>query len=248
MRCLFAVNALYIRYLCVHLRRNKDQTTNKLNTKTETIMAQIKDIFGAGISGKLNQVVFYQRKGKTFVRALPIRKNKPCSPAQLLNKQRFGAMLRFSQLFKYVVIPQIWNQASRTLTGKQLFMKTNKGAFDGEGNITDPKKIQLSIGKLHLPQELVVKPTEEGSTRMNVSWYPDFGGGDLAWWDELMVIALGEGMYSDIKATAIRRGENAGQFELPELKAPISHLYLFFGSLDKRHYSESLCFEVAALN
>ena len=204
-------------------------------------MAQIKDIFGAGISGKLNQVVFYQRKGKTFVRALPIRKNKTDSPAQRLNKQRFGAMLRFAQQFKYVLIPQIWNPASKTLTGNQLFMKTNKGAFDAEGHIPAPRAVQLSTGKLHLPQEMVIKP-EEGTTRITVSWYPDFGGSDLAWWDELLVVALGEGQYSDIHSTGIHRGENVGSFELPRLEVPISHLYLFFGSLDKRHYSESCCF------
>lgn len=207
-------------------------------------MAQIKDIFGAGISGKLNQMVFYQRRGKTFVRALPVRKNKPDSPAQLLNKQRFAAMNQFAKLFKYVVIPQIWNQASRTLTGKQLFIKTNKGAFDAQGNIPDPKQIQLSIGKLRLPQDMKVTLQGEGSTAMNVSWFPDFGTGELPWWDELMVIGAGEGQYSGILSTGIRRGQNAGSFELPELNAPISHLYLFFCSLDKRHYSESICLEL----
>lgn len=207
-------------------------------------MAQVKDIFGTGISGKLNQVVFYQRKGKTYVRSLPVRKNKTVSPAQLRNKQRFGAMLKFARLFKYVVIPQIWGQASRTLTGTQLFIKTNKGAFDPEGNIPDVKLIQLSTGKLHLPDYIEVKRKEEGSRAMLVSWYPDSGGGDTAYWDELMVISYGEGIYSDIKATAIRRGENRGTFEPPALETSISHLFLFFGSLDKRHYSESICFEV----
>lgn len=108
-------------------------------------MAQVKDIFGTGISGKLNQVVFYQRKGKTYVRSIPIRKNKTISPAQLLNKQRFVAMLKFAHLFKFGVIPQIWSQASRTLTGNQLFIKTNKGAFDAEGNMLLPKKIPVGI-------------------------------------------------------------------------------------------------------
>lgn len=207
-------------------------------------MAQVKDIFGTGISGKLNQVVFYQRNNKTFVRAMPVRKNKICSPAQLLNKQRFGAMLRFTQQFKYVVIPQIWNHASKTLTGQQLFMKTNKAAFDAEGNIPDRKTIQLSTGKLNLPQGMVVKPRQDGSQLINVSWCPDMGTRELAYWDELMVISYGEGQYSEIKATAIRRGENAGAFALPELETAISHFYLFFGSLDKRHYSESQCFEL----
>lgn len=209
-------------------------------------MALIKDIFGAGISGKLNQMVFYQRNGKTYVRALPVRHNMTDSPAQIRNRQRFAAMQKFSRQFKYVLIPLIWNQASRSLTGNQLFVKTNKSAFDAEGNIPDPKKVQLSTGKLILPQEMTVKPREEGSAMVSISWYPDFGGGELAWWDELMAISYGEGQYSEIKSTAIRRGENAGSFEAPELKVPITHLYLFFGSLDKRHYSQSCCFELGA--
>lgn len=209
-------------------------------------MAQIKDIFGSGISGKLNQVVFYQRKGKTYVRALPIRKNKTVSPTQLKNKQRFGAMLKFARLFKYVVIPQIWSLASKTLTGNQLFIKTNKGAFDADGNIPDVTVVQLSTGKLYLPDGIVVKRKEEGSSTMLVSWYPDSGGGATAYWDELMVISYGEGIYSDIKATAIHRGENGGTFEPYELETSTSHLFLFFGSLDRRHYSPSICFELNA--
>ena len=153
-------------------------------------------------------------------------------------------MLQLARQFKFVVIPQIWNQASKTLTGNQLFIRTTKGAFDPEGNIPDPKKVQLSIGKLSLPLDMTVTPQEPGSTRMHVSWYPDYGGGELASWDELMVIGYGDGCYSDIKATGIRWSDNAGSFELPELKAAISHLYLFFGSLDKRHYSESICLEI----
>lgn len=206
-------------------------------------MAQVKDIFGTGISGKLNQVVFYQRKGKTYVRALPVRRKKTVSPAQLLNKQRFGAMLKFAHLFKYGVIPQIWSQASRTLTGNQLFIKTNKGAFDPDGNIPDIKRVQLSTGNLHLPDDMVVKRKEEGSSSMVVNWYPDLSGRETEYWDELMAISYGEGMYSNMIATSIHRGENGGTFELPPLETPVSHLYLFFGSMDKRHYSQSVCFE-----
>ena len=207
-------------------------------------MAQVKDIFGTGITGTLNQVVFYQRNGKTFIRSRPVRHKTNDSPAQLLNKQRFSAMQAFARQFKFVIIPRIWDLASRTLTGRQLFMKTNKGAFDAQGNITDPQKVQLSTGKLTLPPGLAIQPLNDGSQRISVSWYPDSNGGKLAYWDELLVIGYGKGQYSDIKATAIRRGEKGGVFELPELQEPLTHLYLFFGSLDNRHYSESICMEL----
>lgn len=207
-------------------------------------MARITNIFGTGIVGKLGTTVFYQYRGKNCMRSMPVRRSTTCSPLQAQNKLRFMAMQKFALQFKYVVIPQIWNQACKSLSGHQLFMKTNKAAFDAQGNIPDPKAVQLAVGKLHLPMGLEVKPVQVGSTRMNVSWVPDYGGGDLAWWDELLVIASGDGEYSAIQSTAIRRGEMAGSFELPELKTPVTHLYLFFGSLDKRHYSESCCYEV----
>lgn len=207
-------------------------------------MARITNIFGSGITGKLGNTVFYQYRGKNCMRSMPVRRSTSCSPLQAQNKLRFVAMQKFALQFKYVVIPQIWNQASKALSGHQLFIKTNKGAFDAQGIIPDPKKVLLSIGKLQLPMGLSVKPVEEGSTRMNVSWFPDSGGGELAWWDELLVIGAGEGEYSIIQSTAIRRGDKAGSFDLPELKTTITHLYLFFGSLDKRHYSESVCFEL----
>jgi hypothetical protein len=171
-------------------------------------MAKVKDIFGTGISGKLNQVVFYQRNGQTYVRALPIRKKLTVSAAQVLNKQRFGAMITFARQFKYALIPQVWDHACKTLTGRQLFLRTNKGAFDPGGNIPDMAKVQLSVGKLHLPDGIILKPKADAPTLMMVSWYPDIGEGSTAYWDELMANSYGEGLFSDLKATNIHRGEN----------------------------------------
>lgn len=104
--------------------------------------------------------------------------------------------------------------------------------------------VQLSIGKLHLPDGILLKRQGESSSLMDISWYPDDSGGATAYWDELLMIGYGEGQYSDIKATSIHRGEKSGVFNLPELEVPVSHLFLFFGSLDKRNYSKSICFEL----
>lgn len=204
-------------------------------------MARFTNLLGNGITGKLGNTVFYQYKGKNCMRSMPVRRNEACSPLQAQNKLRFAAMQKFAKLFKYVLIPQIWNQASKSLSGYQLFIKTNKVAFDAQGNITDLKKVKLSVGKLHLPEGIKLVPREAGSRVMDISWFPDNTGGDTAYWDELLVIVAGEGIFSDIKATGIRRGLNNGTFEIPELQATITHLYLFFGSLDKRNYSESVC-------
>jgi hypothetical protein len=57
-----------------------------------------------------------------------------------------------------------------------------------------------------------------------------------------MAISAGEGYYSDILNTGILRGQKGGSFALPELKVAASHLYLFFGSKDRRSYSGSECY------
>lgn len=207
-------------------------------------MARITNIFGTGIVGKLGNTVFYQYKGKNCMRSLPVRNNNNWTPKQQQNNRRFAAMVHFSQLFKYEVIPQIWNQASKSLNGPQLFIRTNKQAFDAEGQLTDPALVQVSTGKLHLPLGIRLSQQAEDPRLVDVRWLPDFGGGDMAQWDELLVIAHGQGAYSPIQATGIRRGTNAGRFELPEMKGTITHLYLFFCSLDKRQYSESTCMEL----
>lgn len=207
-------------------------------------MAKIKDIFCTGISGKIGKVVFFQRYGKTHVRSLPVVNPANLSEKQIRNRKRFMEMQHFALLFRYVVIPQIWNPMARGMTGHQLFLKTNKGAFNPDGQIEDLKQVRLSIGKLTLPYDLKVQRQEQSPAAVTVQWADDPYLGGVPFHDELMVISSGQGNFSEIKATGLRRGDNGGTFELPELPCQASHLFLFFSSLDRRNYSESLCVEL----
>jgi hypothetical protein len=207
-------------------------------------MAKIKDIFCTGISGKVGKVVFFQRYGKTHVRSLPEVNPATKSEKQLRNQKRFMEMQKFALQFRYVVIPQIWNPAARGMTGHQLFLKTNKGAFNPDGQVEDLKQVRLAIGKLSLPYDLKIQHQEGTPASITVQWSDDPYLGGVPYHDELMAISSGQGAFSEIRATGIRRGDNGGSFPLPELPVPASHLFLFFASLDRRNYSESLCFEL----
>lgn len=207
-------------------------------------MARITDIFCTGISGKVGKVVFFQRYGKTHVRSLPVFDPNKLSEKQVQNRKRFMEMQQFALKFKFVIIPQIWNLSAKSMTGHALFMKSNKGAFNSEGEIDDLKQIRLSTGKLSLPYDLKVQRQEQGSATIQVKWAEDPYLGGVPFWDELMVISSGQGNFSEIKNTGIRRGDNGGAFELPPLTCPATHLFLFFCSLDKRNYSESVCFDL----
>lgn len=207
-------------------------------------MATVEDIYGNNASGKVGTVSLYRLRGKTIMRALPVNRNNHRTEKQLRNQNRFNEIRGFCSQFKHILIPQIWNALATTSSGYHLFMKSNSAAFDQDGVLTDPMKIKLSAGNLPLPKGIKVQRTAADENSIQVQWEKDAVAGGFALRDQLMVISAGEGKYSDIKATGIKRGELVGSFELPKLDTAATHIYLFFKSVDQRFYSESVCFEI----
>lgn len=207
-------------------------------------MAEINDIFGNDVKGKVGTVSMYKLRGKTVMRSLPVNRKKERTENQLRNQNRFTEIRKFCNLFKYIVIPQIWNGVATTSSGYHLFMKTNSPAFDMDGMLADPMKIKLATGNLSLPAGMQAERSSLSENSIQVKWEKDAHAGGLPLRDQLMVVSGGEGKYSDIKATGIKRGDLGGTFELPGLASPASHVYLFFESIDQRYYSESVCFEI----
>lgn len=209
-------------------------------------MGKFSGILGAHISGKVGEVVYYTIHGKNCVRSLPKKSEVPPSEKQVLQRQRFQAMNNLSNQFKYVIIPQIWAPAAQRMTGRNLFIKTNKQAFDLQGKVTDWKLVKISQGKLFLPSEIRAQRQQAGSSVVNVSWIENYYKGGVPYWDELLAVSAGDGNFSPLKNTGIKRGELKGSFELPQAKTAATHVYLFFASLDRTKYSESICFELDA--
>lgn len=207
-------------------------------------MTKVKQGIESMLSGKFGNLVFVQRQGKTYVRRAPQRRKDSSTPAMLLNQQRFAQIMSFCGLFKDSLIPKVWKQAAEGSSGFRLFQKVNSPAFAPDGTLPDVAKIQLSTGKLTLPQGMKVARKTAGSYLIEVSWSedPDLGGIHLQ--DELMAITAGGGKYSDIIVPGITRGSLGGTIELPGEPAPASHIYLFFGSKDGNNYSPSVCFEI----
>jgi hypothetical protein len=197
------------------------------------------------LTGMVGPIVIAQWKGKTYMRSAPKRKVKNSwSPEQLAHRKRFKAVIAFCKQFKEFLIPQIWNDAADRMSGFALFLKTNMPAFDVDGKLTDPKLIRLSTGKLPLVEELKAERSAPGSNTINVSWKRSSEMGGIRSKDELMVVSAGDGKYSEITGTGIIRYAYSGSFELPFEPASATHIYLFFGSKDRRDYSESVCFDL----
>lgn len=207
-------------------------------------MAEVNDIFGKDLTGKVGLVSFYRLRGKTIMRSLPVRRSKTRSKDQMRNQNRFKEVQKFCKQFKPIIIPQIWNGAATTSSGYHLFMKVNTPAFDQDGILTDPKKIRLSTGSLTLPPGMQAERTSAGGLNIQVKWDKEPGLGSSTLKDRLMVISAADGQYSDISSTGLKRMDLGGSFALPELALSATHLYLFFESLDQRYYSNSICLEI----
>ncbi|HEY3370950.1 MAG TPA: hypothetical protein VGK10_08890 [Prolixibacteraceae bacterium] len=207
-------------------------------------MAIVKGGIGSMLSGKVEGLVYVQLNGQTISRKAPKHKKDSWTPGMLLNQQRFKEVNSFCAQFKYSVIPQIWNGAAQRMSGYAYFLKSNMAAFAPDGSLGDVQKLRFSTGKLPWPEGLEAQRSEGDANTIEVKWpkYLNVGGVQLR--DELMVISAADGQYSKITGTGIERNALGGKFELPVLPVGATHIYLFFGSLDHRDYSESVCFEV----
>ncbi len=63
-------------------------------------MAKLTNDFNNNISGRLGNVVYYQRGGKTFIRSVPSKFTDKESDKQKINRKRFAQVGKLFQLFR----------------------------------------------------------------------------------------------------------------------------------------------------
>ena len=207
-------------------------------------MTQVRPDIGSLLSGKIGEMVIAQLNGKFYVRSAPKRTKDSNTPNMLRNQKRFKEVISFCGQFKSTLIPQIWNDLDEKSVGYKLFMKANMPAFGKDGSITDVKMLRLSTGNLTIPDGFEARRSETEANTIEVKWPKDLHLGGKHLKDELLVISAAGGKFSEITDTDILRGALTGSFELPAKPTPATHIYLFFGSKDRRNYSQSVCFEV----
>jgi hypothetical protein len=59
-------------------------------------MERILQFYEKGLSGKMGDIVYYQRRGKTHIRKVPAKPSKPGTPKQTANRERFATAQRFA--------------------------------------------------------------------------------------------------------------------------------------------------------
>lgn len=203
----------------------------------------MKQNIGEQPSGKLMDVVFYQRFGKTYVRAAPIRRASYIDE-QLLYRQRMSKASTLWRSIKSEETSKIWNSAAEGMNNYSWFMKDNLPALAMDGSLIDPKLIKVSDGKLPLPQTLEAKRMPGDDCAMVISWQNDSHSGPERLKDELLAMSYADGKFSKITATGLKRADQGGRFTLPDKPAKASHVFLFVASENGEGYSISICIEI----
>jgi hypothetical protein len=206
-------------------------------------MARVKRYLGQDVSGKVGNVVFFQLNGETFVRGIQQRENDSWTPAQQAHRKRVSQVSQLWRHIKHSQIPAIWNLGDEKMNGYALFLKTNMPAYASDGSLVDAREIKLATGNLLLPQEFTASRKRPNELLITTSWQNKAQPKGERLEDELMVISSTGNAYTDVMATGIHRKSLGGEFALPALNIPITHIYLFFASRDRKEYSESVCFE-----
>ena len=203
-----------------------------------------------GMRGKLGNLIFYTRNGKTYVKRaqVPGKKRKPRTERQRAVTTRFGIVQELYSYYRKKVSPDIWRIAAkeRGRMAPNLFHSANCVCFDGKGEMVKPDLFRFAEGSLQPPSGAAVERLGEG--RFRATWMVEAeewtacAGSDrlmagVIYTSEMPSVCLA------LEASG-RRADGAGEFLLRTDMGTAAHVYLFFARADGTAYSPSLHFEV----
>lgn len=207
-------------------------------------MAVIDHFALAGLSGKIGELVFFRRRGRTCVRSAGEVKF-PHSAAQLAQQARVRTVAIFWRSLQRTRVTRYWQQAAKVqqLSGYNLCMKVNVAAFTGEGRIGDFSKLSLSVGTLQLPDCMQLTVGEEGTLRLewqNVTKYPGCRETDRLC---LLLLKRDDNFdFYQLDVGEVLRRDNHVVFRLPAAYLGYTHLYCYFCSASGEKVSKSRYF------
>jgi len=207
-------------------------------------MARMKRNVGEQVSGKIGNVVFYQRYGKNYVRAAP-KKRESYTDEQLLYRQRMSKASALWRSLRSDVMARIWNKAAVGMNNYAWFMKANLPALEMDGSLIDARQIKVTDGHLPVPQELRAERMPNEPNTIRVSWQNDPHSTAERLTDELMAMHYAQGKFSQIVATGLKRSALQGTFNLLPNPKDATHVFLFMAGEGGEGYSESLGMEIS---
>lgn len=192
-------------------------------------MAKVLGGIGQNLSGTADGMVFVNRNGKTYLRALP----RPRKASEWTEKQRqarngFAAVISFARTQKKQVIIPIWNKAAlgTERNGFNMFVSANRGAFDTFGQVGDPGLLHFSTGHLPLPFRLTASIDAQNPASINVQWKDQLNDPNHV--NDCLMTVYYNGIAQAPVNTGFTRKDCKATIEIPASGEEEHYLYLFF--------------------
>ena len=208
-------------------------------------MAIVDGGIGQYLSGSIEGLVFVKGKKRTYMRSMPReRKASEWSEKQREARNGFREVIKFAARHKKKVIFPIWNKAAEDLamSGYNLFVKSNRAAFDAQGNLSKPELLHFSTGTLALPYRLCAEADVQDPNSIVVSWTDQLAG-SLNGDDCLMAVVYQDGD-KGIVNTGFTRKDGKATIANPTPEKGEVHLFLFFWNKELDIYSPDQVFKI----
>lgn len=208
-------------------------------------MVYIKNGLFAQAKGRLRDLVFFTRAGRTYARSRPGAVRNPQTPLQLQQRSRMKDVVAFYMVVKQSPLARLWQLAGheRGMSRMNLFVKLNIGAFSGNGRVTDDGKLHFSCGSL--PQGDCFQAAWQAADRtIHIHWKNKTLLSKGRYADRFMAVVLFEddgfavfpGGEEDY-----RRVDGHACVCLPEGSLTPRGVYCFFAAADGKAYSDDVC-------
>ncbi len=169
-------------------------------------MSRLEDLFDGG-HGKLGNLVFFKRHGKSYVRTKPASYKDRKSPKQLAQRQRLQVVNSFLRNFSVPLKVTFASEAvgRSALQAAHSFNMRNALAGEYPDIYVDRGRVQLSSGPLPLPEKASLSVQDEG---LLIEWNNGEEASGNAKTDTLVVLALTKNAdSSDYQFTGVKRSE-----------------------------------------
>ena len=200
-------------------------------------MGKISQGILGGVSGTVGNVVGGSWKGISYLRIKADHHSDANTEKQIQHRAKFGACVALARSIMDTIIRPIWNRKAVKMTGFNLFTKTNLQVFDANGEIPDFSQLQISIGDLPLPNNLVIQDDAATEGGITVTWEDNSGVGSASATDKLGVLAMSGGEVRVLQGVNITREAEAANILLPFGAGVEAQVYVFFESVEYGTYS-----------
>lgn len=208
-------------------------------------MVCVKNGIGVNMRGRLGNVIFYTRGGRTYARSCPQKVHNPKTPLQQQQRSRMSDVSAFYKVVRQSRLYGIWRQAADCLKmgGMNLFVKINIAAFSGNGRVTDYEKLHFSYGVL--PSGDCFRAIYQAATAsVDICWQNVTLLSEERYADRFMAVVLFERdeftVFAGREDASCRR-DCVARLCLPEGHPPPLKIYCFFAAIDDTAYSGDVC-------